>query len=219
MISSRCSRNARLARNERLFEEVTADLLKSGSLQSMHKSEQLIRLFQQLSTATGYIVAPCSTPGIDSSVSSLPVGSLQPSSVSPVWHWPPPSDSSVPAFEWFSLLSHRSGSFNIDIHKLIRLLQPSCWCLNNLICRIIPTSLLHHDYSRRPRNWGHERQAIPGWNEVVEEKENPSPKTNHKCSECNRRDWVQSRLTRCRKRIGWTTSRAAPWGQQSVWKL
>lgn len=30
---------------ERLFEEVTADLLKFGSLQSMDKSEQLIRLF------------------------------------------------------------------------------------------------------------------------------------------------------------------------------
>jgi hypothetical protein len=81
----------------------------------MHKSEQLIRLFQQLSTATDYIVAPCSTPGIDSSFSSLPVGSLQPSSVAPVWHWPPPSDSSFPAFEWFSLLSHRSCSFNIGI--------------------------------------------------------------------------------------------------------
>ncbi|EFX83872.1 hypothetical protein DAPPUDRAFT_100144 [Daphnia pulex] len=81
---------------------------------------------------------------------------------------------------------------------LIRLLQPSCWCLNNLIFRIIQTSLLLRDYSRRPRKWGHERQAIPGRNYVVEEKENQSPKTNHKCSECNRRGFVQSRLTRCK---------------------
>ncbi len=55
---------------------------------------------------------------------------------------------------------------------LIRMPQPSCCCHHNVICRIIPTSLFHHDFSRRPRKWGHERQANPGRNDVVEEKEN-----------------------------------------------